>query len=137
MPRSILLNPAHQSSGGTVASQGNDPDVIQPQTNPEPAELRNAAVGHPGRNPEKESIGSNREYRRMAERGRAAEGCLAGTIGWWIPETGGNGEKTPRGEEREGLLHLCEDDQLKGQEAVKHTDRPGSGESVASPGMSR
>ncbi|KAJ1192621.1 hypothetical protein NDU88_001928 [Pleurodeles waltl] len=55
---------------GTVTSLGNDPDVIHPRTNPGPAELPDAAFGHPVRIPEKESVGSDRTHSRTAERGR-------------------------------------------------------------------
>ncbi|KAJ1147953.1 hypothetical protein NDU88_000794 [Pleurodeles waltl] len=55
------------------------------------------------------------------------------------PSAGGfpRQEETERGrEEREERLHLCEDAQLKGPEALERTDRPRSGHSVASPGTS-
>ncbi|KAJ1188092.1 hypothetical protein NDU88_004857 [Pleurodeles waltl] len=86
--------------------------------------------------PEKRRVGSDRSSRWMAERGRGVEDCLDQNIGWCGPGTGEDGEKMPSGEQREGRLHLCEDVLLEDQGAVQRADRPRSGESVASPGMS-
>ncbi|KAJ1081336.1 hypothetical protein NDU88_001518 [Pleurodeles waltl] len=70
---------------------------------PRPAAAQqDTAVRHLGRMPEKGSVGSNRSSRQMAERVRGAEGCLDQNISWYVPGTGGNREKMPSGEEREG-----------------------------------
>ncbi|KAJ1088144.1 hypothetical protein NDU88_001303 [Pleurodeles waltl] len=44
--------------------------------------FRDAAVGHLGIVPEKESVGSDRGHRWMAEREKGVEHCLDRTIGW-------------------------------------------------------